>query len=68
MTTKKILLISGIGFLTCLLFKKSAGKIKNAPPSPLKKFTTEVGQSIIKPLDEVADDVPPSSKFVNKDW
>lgn len=57
MKAKKILLITGIGILTYLFFKKSGGKLKDNTPSPLKKLATDVATSVVKPLDEVAADV-----------
>jgi len=68
MTTKSILFISGIGALAYLLYKKSTGGKQNDNPGTIKKFTNKVAYSIIKPLAEVAEDVPAYPIIVNNDW
>ena len=68
MTTKSILLISGLGALAYLLYKKSTGGKQNNSPGAVKKFTNKVAHSIIKPLVEVAEDVPSYPIIVNNDW
>ncbi len=68
MTTKSILLISGIGTLAYLLYKKSTGGKHINKPGAVKKFTNKVVHGIIKPLAEVAEDVPSYPIIVNNDW
>ena len=68
MTTKSILLITGLGALAYFLYKKSTGGKDNKSPGAVKKFTRKVAHSIIKPLVEVAEDVPSYPIKVNHDW
>ncbi|MBC7422600.1 MAG: hypothetical protein H7334_04000, partial [Ferruginibacter sp.] len=60
--------ISGISALAYLLYKKSTNGKQNDSPSIVKKFTNKVAYSIIKPLAEVAEDVPSYPMIVNNDW
>ena len=68
MTTKKMLLLGGIGIVAFLLYKKLSANSIQKRPGALKKFGNQIKDSITKPLDEVAADVPSYPKFVNSDW